>query len=50
MWKKYDNEFKRNFLQKVFDKQSVRSVAEELGVNESMIHKWNCQSKKQPQN
>ena len=40
MWKKYDDEFKQNALQKVFDGQSVRSVAEELGVNESLIHKW----------
>ena len=40
MWKKYDDEFKRNALQKVFNGQSVRSVAEELGVNESLIHKW----------
>ncbi len=40
MWKKYDDEFKCNALQKVFDGQSVRSVAEELGVNESLIHKW----------
>lgn len=40
MWKKYDDEFKRNALRKVFDGQSVRSVAEELGVNESLIHKW----------
>jgi transposase len=40
MWKKYDDEFKRNALQKVFDGQLVRSVAEELGVNESLIHKW----------
>jgi transposase len=40
MWKKYDDEFKRNALSKVFDGQSVRSVAEELGVNESLIHKW----------
>ena len=40
MWKKYDDEFKRNALQKVFDGQSVRSVAEESGVNESLIHKW----------
>lgn len=40
MWKKYDDEFKRNALQKVFDGQSVRSVAEELGINESLIHKW----------
>ena len=40
MWKKYDDEFKRNALQKVFDGQSVRSVSEELGINESIIHKW----------
>lgn len=40
MWKKYDDEFKRSALEKVFDGQSVRSVAEELGVNESLIHKW----------
>ncbi len=40
MWKKYDDEFKRNALRKVFDGQSVRSVSQELGVNESLIHKW----------
>ncbi len=40
MWRKYDDEFKRHALNKVFDGQSVRSVAEELGVNESLIHKW----------
>ena len=40
MWKKYDDEFKRNALKKVFDGQSVRSVSQELGVNESIIHKW----------
>jgi transposase-like protein len=42
MWKQYDydDEFKRNALRKVFDGQSVRSVAEELGVKESLIHKW----------
>ena len=34
------DEFKRSALNKVFDGQSVRSVAEELGVNESLIHKW----------
>ncbi|HMS44102.1 MAG TPA: hypothetical protein PKE69_28000 [Pyrinomonadaceae bacterium] len=38
MLKKYDEEFKRNALEKVFDGQLVRSVAEELGVNESLIH------------
>ena len=40
MWKKYDDEFKRDALRKVFNGQPVRSVAEELGVNESLIHKW----------
>ena len=37
---KYDDEFKRQAVQKVFDGQSVRSVSRELGVTESQIHKW----------
>jgi transposase len=37
---KYDDEFKRQTVQKVFDGQSVRSVSRELGVTESQIHKW----------
>ena len=37
---KYDNEFKRQTVQKVLDGQSVRSVSRELGVTESQIHKW----------
>jgi transposase len=37
---KYDDEFKRQTVQKVLDGQSVRSVSQELGVNESQIHKW----------
>ena len=40
MWKKYDDEFKSNAIRKVLDGQSVRSVSQELGVNESIIHKW----------
>ena len=40
MWKKYDDEFKRNAVKKVIEGQSVRSVSLELGVNESQIHKW----------
>ncbi len=40
MWKKYDDEFKRDAIRKVLDGQSVRSVSLELGVNESLIHKW----------
>jgi transposase len=37
---KYDDEFKRNAVRLVLDGQSVRSVSQELGVNESQIHKW----------
>ena len=37
---KYDDEFKRNAVQKILDGQSVRSVSRELGVNESQLHKW----------
>lgn len=37
---KYDDEFKRSAVRKVLDGQSVRSVSQELGVNESQIHKW----------
>jgi len=40
MRKKYDDEFKRQAVQKVFDGQTVSSVSRELGVNESLIHKW----------
>ena len=40
MWKKYDDEFKRNAVRKVLDGQSIRSVSLELRVNESLIHKW----------
>jgi transposase-like protein len=40
MLRKYDDEFKRNAVRKVLDWQSVRSVSQESGVNESQIHKW----------
>ena len=40
MKRKYDDEFKRNAVNKVLDGQLVRSVSQELGVNESLIHKW----------
>jgi transposase len=40
MNKKYDDEFKQNTLNKVFEGQSVRSVSQELGVSESLIHRW----------
>lgn len=38
--RKYDDEFKRQVVRKVFDGQSVSSVSREIGVNESLIHKW----------
>ncbi len=38
--RKYDDEFRRNAVKKVLDGQSARSVSQELGVNESLIHKW----------
>ena len=37
---KYDEEFKRQTVQKIIDGQSVRSISRELGVTESQIHKW----------
>lgn len=40
MMRKYDDEFKRNVVRKVLDGQSVASVSREIGVNESLIHKW----------
>ena len=40
MWRKYDDEFKRQAVKKVIDGQSVVSVGQELGVTESLIHKW----------
>jgi transposase len=40
MKRKYDDEFKRNIIRKVLDGQPVRSVSQEMGVNEGLIHKW----------
>lgn len=40
MKRKYDNEFKQNIMRKVLDGQSVRSISQEMGVNEGLIHKW----------
>ena len=42
--RKYDNDFKQNAVKKVIDGQSVASVSRELGVNESLIHKWKRES------
>ncbi|MGI9035971.1 MAG: transposase [Pyrinomonadaceae bacterium] len=40
MMRKYDDKFKRNVVNKVFNRQSVSSVSREIGVNKSRIHKW----------
>ena len=38
--RKYDPEFKRQAVNKIFDGQAVASVSRELGVAESLRHKW----------
>lgn len=43
--RKYDDEFKREAVRKVFDGQTVASVARELGVAEGLIHNWKKQVK-----
>jgi len=42
--KKYDEDYKREAVRKVHDGQSVASVARELGVSESVLHKWRKQA------
>lgn len=38
--RKYDDEFRRQALQMIDNGQSVRSVAQALGVGENLLHKW----------
>jgi transposase len=38
--RKYDDEYKREAVKKILDGQSVASVARELGVAESLLHRW----------
>ncbi len=38
--RKYDDEFKRDALKMIDSGQTVRSVAESLGVGENLLHKW----------
>ena len=38
--KKYDDEFKQQAVKKIFDGQTVASLARELGVSEGVLHKW----------
>jgi transposase len=40
MKRKYDDEFKQNIMRKVLDGQPVRSISQEMGINEGLIHKW----------
>jgi transposase-like protein len=40
MMRKYDDEFKQNAVRKILDGQSVATVSRELGVAESLLHKW----------
>lgn len=38
--RKYDDEYKREAVKKILAGQSVASVSRELGVAESLLHKW----------
>ncbi len=38
--RKYDEQFKRDALRMIDNGQSVRSVAQALGIAESQLHKW----------
>lgn len=38
--RKYDEEFKLQALKMIDNGQSVRSVAQSLGVSENLLHKW----------
>jgi transposase len=40
MMRKYDDEFKQNAVRKILDGQAVASVSREIGVAESLLHKW----------
>jgi len=38
--RKFDEDFKHNALKMLEHGQSVRSVAQSLGVSENLLHKW----------
>jgi transposase len=38
--RKYDDEFKLQALKMIEQGQSVRSVAQNLGVSENLLHQW----------
>ena len=46
--RKYDDEFKQQALTMVRNGQSVRSVADALGISESLIHRWRRLSRNLP--
>lgn len=46
--RKYDTEFKQQALQLIRLGQSVRSVAQTLGISENLLHQWKAQALGQP--
>ncbi len=38
--RKFDDDFKQHALKMIENGQSVRSVAQSLGVSENLLHKW----------
>ena len=38
--RKYDEQFKQNAVKMIENGQSARSVANTLGISESLLHKW----------
>jgi len=38
--RKYDDEFKRQAVRKIYEGQTVASVSRELGVSENQLHAW----------
>ena len=46
--RKYDEEFKQQALAMVRSGQTARSVAQALGINENLIHRWKRASRTEP--
>ncbi len=42
--RKYDEDYRREAVRKTHDGQSVASLSRELGVSESVLHKWRKQA------
>ena len=47
--RKYDEEFRQQALAMVRNGQSPRSVAQALGISESLLHKWKRSARALPQ-